>query len=180
MGLIQSFFTAMFWACILLTSSMSCAMVLKDPRHHHNHNRNHHRGDSGSNSNVNNDFGRLRMQPTPTTTASSRYFTEVGELPPLLSIGGKSQGVHRGGDYKSDESSLSFGSNETNQLILPYTDSLDDEILAAIGGGQQVPSSAVPVTYTNDPKTVYKWFSDNLPYAGCTIGFDVEVCFAHD
>jgi hypothetical protein len=34
----------------------------------------------------------------------------------------------------------------------------------------------IPVMYTNDPKSVYRWFSDNLPHAGCTIGFDVEVC----
>jgi hypothetical protein len=58
------------------------------------------------------------------------------------------------------ESPLVF-SNET-QSTIPYSEYT----------GRQI-----PVTYTNDPKSVYRWFSDNLSRAGCTIGFDVEVCF---
>jgi hypothetical protein len=50
--------------------------------------------------------------------------------------------------------------NET-QSIIPYSEETARQI---------------PVTYTNDPKSVYRWFSDNLPYTGCTIGFDIEVC----
>lgn len=57
------------------------------------------------------------------------------------------------------ESSLVFP-NET-QSTIPYSEYT----------GRQI-----PVTYTNDPKSVYRWFSDNLPHTGCTIGFDVEVC----
>jgi hypothetical protein len=57
------------------------------------------------------------------------------------------------------ESSLVF-SNET-QSTIPYSEYT----------GRQI-----PVTYTNDPKSVYRWFSDNLLHTGCTIGLDIEVC----
>jgi hypothetical protein len=33
----------------------------------------------------------------------------------------------------------------------------------------------LPVVYTNDPKHVSQWLSNNIPSSGGTIGFDVEV-----
>ena len=33
----------------------------------------------------------------------------------------------------------------------------------------------LPVLYTNDPKSVSHWLSDNVPRSGCTLGFDMEV-----
>ena len=33
---------------------------------------------------------------------------------------------------------------------------------------------AIPVTYTNDPKTVDEWLCRNVPYDGCFLGFDIE------
>lgn len=32
----------------------------------------------------------------------------------------------------------------------------------------------IPVTYTNDPKTVDDWLCRNVPYDGCFLGFDIE------
>jgi hypothetical protein len=75
---------------------------------------------------------------------SSRYFTQEGMLPPLLSLS-------------------AVPSNQTTTI--PYSES---------EGGR-----SIPVVYTNDPSSVYKWLSNNLPYKGCTIGFDVEVSSIH-
>jgi hypothetical protein len=33
----------------------------------------------------------------------------------------------------------------------------------------------LPVLYTNDPKMVSRWLSDNIETNGCTLGFDLEV-----
>lgn len=78
--------------------------------------------------------------------SSTRYFTDKGILPPL--------------------NCLSVPLNQTFQDdTSPYTDT--SSILCCEG-------SSVPVTYTNDPTSVYRWLSDHLPYQGCTIGFDIE------
>ncbi len=77
--------------------------------------------------------------------SSTRYFTDKGILPPLNGLG--------------------FVMNQTFDST-PYTDT--SSVLSYEG-------SSAPVTYTNDPKSVYRWLSDQLPYEGCTIGFDVEV-----
>lgn len=163
------------WAYCIFFSATAFAMVLKNPRH--NNNRHRHTGDGNNNGNKNAyKAGRLRMTPptTSTTNTNSRYFTEVGELPPLLSIGSNCEGFRSINDDLSSLSS-SFGDNETEKLILPYTDSLSTNDDALGAGVEELQSTIVPVTYTNDPRTVYKWFSDNLPYTGCTVGFDVEV-----
>jgi hypothetical protein len=34
---------------------------------------------------------------------------------------------------------------------------------------------SLPVLYTNDPKLVSRWLSDNIETDGCTLGFDLEV-----
>lgn len=44
-----------------------------------------------------------------------------------------------------------------------------------IASSEQQAGGSLPVVYTNDPSSVYKWLSNNLPFDGCTIGFDVEV-----
>jgi hypothetical protein len=36
---------------------------------------------------------------------------------------------------------------------------------------------SIPVVYTNDPNSIYRWLSNNLPIEGCTMGFDTEVSF---
>lgn len=83
--------------------------------------------------------------------SSTRYFTDKGLLPPL-----KGRGLQP------------FALNQTSDTAtLPYT--TDTSSVLSLHG------SSVPVTYTNNPKSVYRWLSDNLPYEGCTVGFDVEV-----
>jgi len=82
--------------------------------------------------------------------SSTRYFTDKGLLPPL-----KGRGLQP------------FALNQTSDTAtLPYT--TDTSSVLSLHG------SSVPVTYTNNPKSVYRWLSDNLPYEGCTVGFDVE------
>jgi len=76
--------------------------------------------------------------------SSTRYFTNKGILPPL--------------------NVLQLALNRTNDSI-HYTD---------VSSTLSYEGSSVPVTYTNDPKSVYRWLSDQLPYDGCTIGFDIE------
>jgi hypothetical protein len=44
-----------------------------------------------------------------------------------------------------------------------------------IASSEQQAGGSLPVVYTNDPSSVYKWLSNNLPFDGCSIGFDVEV-----
>jgi hypothetical protein len=83
--------------------------------------------------------------------SSTRYFTDKGVLPPLHGVGCEI-----------------LASNQTSET---YT--TDTSSYVALNG------PSIPVTYTNDPKTVYRWLSDQLPYEGCTIGFDVEVsCYS--
>ena len=53
-------------------------------------------------------------------------------------------------------------SSPSNSTIIPYSVS---------------ETSVVPVTYTNDPKTVYLWLTENLPLDGCILGVDLEVSF---
>ena len=63
--------------------------------------------------------------------------------------------------------------NQTSDL-----DTTTDTSMSISSSSLSYPSlhgRSVPVTYTNDPKTVYRWMSDHLPYEGCTIGFDIEV-----
>jgi hypothetical protein len=79
--------------------------------------------------------------------SSNRYFTDKGVLPPLNGVG-----------------LTNLVSNQTSEIYTTDTSSY----LSGLG-------PSVPVTYTNDPKTVYRWMSDNLPNEGCTLGFDVEV-----
>lgn len=79
--------------------------------------------------------------------SSTRYFTDKGILPPLNCLG-----VPLNQTYQDD--------------TIPYTDT--SSRLCYEG-------SSVPVTYTNDPTSVYRWLSDHLPYQGCIIGFDIEV-----
>ena len=81
--------------------------------------------------------------------SSTRYFTDKGLLPPL-----RGRGLQP------------LATNQTSETT-PYTDR--SSVLSLRHG------SGVPVTYTNDPKSVYRWLSDNLPYEGCIVGFDVEV-----
>jgi len=78
--------------------------------------------------------------------SSTRYFTDKGILPPLNCLV-----VPLNQTYQDDSTS--------------YTDT--SSMLGCEG-------SSVPVTYTNDPTSVYRWLSDHLPYQGGTIGFDVE------
>lgn len=78
--------------------------------------------------------------------SSNRYFTDKGILPPLNFVT-----VPLNQTYQDDTT--------------PYTDT--SSLLFCEG-------SSIPVTYTNDPTSVYRWLSDHLPYQGCTIGFDIE------
>jgi hypothetical protein len=85
---------------------------------------------------------------------SRRYFTEFGQLPALEL---KHSSAPR--PRILQHTTLSSSSNQTD-FTLPYGKS---------------DCAKLPVTYTNDPKQVYAWFSENLETTGCTIGFDVEV-----
>eukprot|EP00429_Kryptoperidinium_foliaceum_P055297 CAMPEP_0176083814 /NCGR_PEP_ID=MMETSP0120_2-20121206/41939_1 /TAXON_ID=160619 /ORGANISM="Kryptoperidinium foliaceum, Strain CCMP 1326" /LENGTH=353 /DNA_ID=CAMNT_0017417611 /DNA_START=192 /DNA_END=1253 /DNA_ORIENTATION=- len=80
--------------------------------------------------------------------SSTRYFTDKGILPPLQGLG-------------------IAPLNGTMELDYDY-----NTHTSSVLSLRQGPS--VPVTYTNNPKSVYRWLADNLPYEGCTLGFDVE------
>lgn len=82
--------------------------------------------------------------------SSTRYFTDKGLLPPL-----------------------SLRQKASNQTTISSSDS--PSTLYTTGTSVPLQGCSVPVTYTNDPKSVYRWLSDHLPYEGCIIGFDVEV-----
>jgi len=102
--------------------------------------------------------------------SSTRYFADKGFLPPLndgamgsLLLSSSSSKTNKNHHHRRHPRS-----SPTNQ-----TSDLD----TSTGTSMSISSYgvSVPVTYTNDPKTVYRWMSDHLPYEGCTIGFDVEV-----
>ena len=109
--------------------------------------------------------------------SSTRYFTNKGFLPPLnngimgsllLSSSSKKNKNHH---YHSRGSPT----NHTSELDTSTTGaSMSISSLSSSSHGS-LHGVSVPVTYTNDPKTVYRWMSDHLPYEGCTLGFDVEV-----
>lgn len=89
--------------------------------------------------------------------SSTRYFTDKGFLPPLQGLTLRPSGM----SVVWNQTTADSFTTDTSSVL-----SLDG-------------SSSVPVTYTNNPKSVYRWLSDNLPYEGCTIGFDVEVSILH-
>src|SRR3569623_1277678 len=39
--------------------------------------------------------------------------------------------------------------------------------------------TTLDVLYTNDPRSVSQWLSDNVPSNGCTLGFDIEVSWCY-
>ena len=61
-------------------------------------------------------------------------------------------------------------------LILPplpvvHFSSLDSAPETANGG---IICKSIPVIYTNSPRTISKWLTENISTDGCTLGFDVE------
>jgi hypothetical protein len=116
--------------------------------------------------------------------SSTRYFTDRGFLPPLdhgvmgsllLSSSSSKNKNHHHQHHHRQHPQHPRGSptNQTSDL-----DTTTDTSLSISSSSLSYPSlhgRSVPVTYTNDPKTVYRWMSDHLPYEGCTIGFDIEV-----
>ena len=85
-------------------------------------------------------------------TSNNRYFTQHSILPRLDKM----------------ESSWSF-SNETTSL--PTTTATTTSTVPY----SEYTGREIPVVYTNDPKSVYSWFTENLSTNGCVVGFDVEV-----
>jgi hypothetical protein len=74
-----------------------------------------------------------------------------------------------------------FGDNSITRDSTRY---FNNEILlppliccANIAHGTTTPhaSNMLHVQYTNHPMVVTRWFADNIPQTGCTVGFDVEV-----
>ena len=86
------------------------------------------------------------------TSSCNRYFTHQGMLPALQ----RSAFV-----VPQDSTTDTTGTAAASASIIPYSEYL-------------LLGREIPVTYTNDPKSVYRWFSNHLPYEGCTIGLDVE------
>jgi hypothetical protein len=58
------------------------------------------------------------------------------------------------------------------ESMLPPLPRIDDE--NTITPARESDRS-LPILYTNDPKMVSRWLSDNIETNGCTLGFDLEV-----
>lgn len=100
------------------------------------------------------------------SNAHTRYFTQEGHLPPLLTF------VQPHVSSASATSARTFNHNNTLMDCKVESTAIGDDeinIINSLHGG------AVPVTYTNDPTVVDEWLCKNLPYDGSIIGFDVEV-----
>lgn len=102
----------------------------------------------------------VALQPKKKNNGSKRYFYSELTLPPLVSI-------------QNDPYSL-LSKATTKQRV-----NSDDHYSHIFQSPSLYSVSDLPVIYTNDPKIVSRWLSDNIPSTGCTIGFDVEVSLAY-
>ena len=71
----------------------------------------------------------------------------------------------------------------TEECLIPPLKPLDSARNASIYS-DKIHFGALPVTYTNDPKTVSRWIADHIVDKTCTsttttIGFDLEVSLLH-
>jgi hypothetical protein len=119
--------------------------------------------------------------------SSTRYFTDRGFLPPLdhgvmgslllSSSSSKNKNHHHHQHHHRQHPQHPRGSptNQTSDLDTTTDTSMSISSSSSLLSYPSLHGRSVPVTYTNDPKTVYRWMSDHLPYEGCTIGFDIEV-----
>jgi hypothetical protein len=116
------------------------------------------------------------------TSHDTRYFTQEGYLPPLLTChGGRRDGrlqKHDDTTAMSTNSTLWYG-NDCDDMV-----EMQEEMQSASRHQQQQQqhqnqmhcgTGVIPVTYTNNPMVVDEWLCKNLPYDGSIIGFDVEV-----
>lgn len=81
--------------------------------------------------------------------------------------------VPRSTTTKSREGARYF----TKSFLIPPLEPLDNDKNNHFRlNSNKINTGALPVIYTNDPKTVSEWINMHIPAAGkCTIGFDVEV-----
>lgn len=88
------------------------------------------------------------------------FFALERTLPPLASTQDRLSPSRR----MLPNATIGMGSPST--WTLPYSNRQED-----LHGEQD----NLQVLYTNDPKEINRWLTDNLSMDGCTIGFDTEV-----
>lgn len=64
----------------------------------------------------------------------------------------------------------------TKSFLISSLEPLDKDKNNFTLNSNKINTGALPVIYTNDPKTVSEWLAMHIPAQGkCTIGFDLEV-----